>query len=145
MGTSRSGLLPAFGNVPINFQIIDFLWVIPACSGKKQTRTPEYLICCLPAATRAMLLHALGAVTAAGARFPAPDSENDGGHQHGSNNGNKNDIYRSHISAPVHARTMILNRKLTTHARTHCQTTSPTDHFQPSSRLTDAIAATHGV
>ena len=113
---------------------------------QKQTRTPEYLICCLPAATRAMLLHALGAVPAAtGTRFPAPDSENDGGHQHGSNNGNKNDIYRSHISAPVHARTMILNRKLTTHARTHCQTTSPTDHFQPSSRLTDAIAATHGV
>ena len=41
MGTSRFGLLPAFGNVPINFQIIDFLWVIPAYSGKKRHANQE--------------------------------------------------------------------------------------------------------
>ena len=40
---------------------------------------------------------------------------------------------------------MILNRKLTIHARMHCHATTATDHFQPSSRFTDAIAATQGV
>ena len=31
------------------------------------------------------------------------------------------------------------------HAITHCQITTPAAHFVPSSRFTEAIAATHGV
>ena len=50
-----------------------------------------------------------------------------------------------HTNPPVHASMMILNRKLTIHARMHCQTTRAAAHFQPSSRLTDAMAATQGV
>ena len=33
----------------------------------------------------------------------------------------------------------------TTHAITHCATTTKQAHLPPSSRLTDEIAATHGV
>ena len=96
----------------------------------------------------------LAAVAAAGWTFLlAADRKDNGAGNDSSNYCDKNDINRSpcyickrdHISAPVQSNTMILNRKQTIHARMHCQRTTAAAHFQPSSRLIDAIAATQGV
>lgn len=43
------------------------------------------------------------------------------------------------------ARQMSLARRPTAQAITHCQMTTPTAHFLPSSRRIEAMAATHGV
>lgn len=49
------------------------------------------------------------------------------------------------IYTPVKSITIKCTMLATTHAITHCQTITPIDHFNPSSRLIEAIAATHGV
>ena len=89
---------------------------------------------------------ALCAVAAAGRTILlTADGKDNGTCQNCSQNGDENEIYRSHTKPPVTASIKILNSRLTNHARMHCQRTTATAHFQPSSRLTDAIAATQGV
>ena len=85
--------------------------------------------------------------------FFAADSKDNGTGDNSRNYCDKNDINRSpceccegdHKRPPVHKRMMNLNRKQTIQARMHCQMTTAAAHFQPSSRLIDAIAATQGV
>ena len=58
------------------------------------------------------------------------------------------DIYRRILCLSVgHYITipMMWTTAAATHARTHCHTTMPAAHLPPSSRFTDAMAATHGV
>ena len=89
---------------------------------------------------------ALCAVAAAGrAVLFTSDGEDDGTCQNSSQNCDEDEIYRSHTKPPVTASMITLNNRLTIHARMHCQRTTAAAHFQPSSRFTDAIAATQGV
>ena len=89
---------------------------------------------------------ALRTVAAAGrtALFAA-DGKQNGTCDNKNKNNDQNYINWSHTSPPVHASMIRRKAKLTIHARMHCQMTSAPAHFQPSSRLTDAIAATQGV
>ena len=92
-------------------------------------------------------LHTVRTVSAAsvfpGLFIPVYDSESaeDGAAQYYDHNHICN-IH--HIPIPI-ARSISRTRNAVIHATKHCHKTTPAAHLPPSSRLMDAIAATHGV
>ena len=93
------------------------------------------------------LFSAIAAVLAAAAAlimFFAPDAHADCPHDSSSDEHQDKNIDPVHQFTPHNMRTALAMR-VTIHAAANCHTARAAAHLVPSSRLTDAIAATHGV
>lgn len=94
----------------------------------------------------AAAMTALGTVAAASlARPMIPHAFADCQSQRQQDSGHQQNIHRIHHQITPSARPISRTARAAIHATTHCHSATPAAHLPPSSRFTEAIAATQGV